>query len=154
MSASEFSMLVSSVSALLAPIIAIAVAFIAYQQWKTNHRREERESRSARLAIYRRTKALLRHVDYTGEIRKNLYDDFCEASAEADFLFPESLAEWLEELESSAAQWLDWHEAMSSVAADADQNSIARIHRDMEEIIDSLQNAHCVLKEKFAEHMK
>ncbi|PKM43998.1 MAG: hypothetical protein CVV05_14265 [Gammaproteobacteria bacterium HGW-Gammaproteobacteria-1] len=141
-------------SALLAPIIAIAVAFIAYQQWKTNHRREERESRSDRLAIYRRTKALLRHVDYTREIRKDLYDDFCEASAEADFLFPISLAEWLEELESSAAQWLDWHEDMSSVAADADQNSIARVSRDMEKIIDSLQDAHCVLKEKFAEHMK
>ena len=43
---------------------------------------------------------------------------------------------------------------MSSVAADADQNSIARVNRDMEKIMDSLQDAHCVLKEKFAEHMK
>jgi hypothetical protein len=153
MSTSEFSLLVSSVSALLAPIIAIAVALIAYQQWKTNHRREERESRSARLSIYRRTKALLRHVDYTREIRKDLYDDFCEASAEADFLFPASLAEWLDEIESSAAQWLYCYEDVSTAADDADQNSISRIHLDMEKIVDSLQSAHCVVKARFAEYI-
>jgi len=150
----EFSTFTASVSALLTPIIATAVAYIAYQQWRTNHRREERESRSSRLAVYRRVKALLRDVDNTREVRKDLYSDFCEASAEADFLFPEILREWLGEIESAGVQWLDYNEAISLAAPDADQASITRIERDMDRLIDSLQNAHCVLREKFEEHMK
>jgi len=141
-------------SALLTPTIGAAVAYIAYQQWRTNQRREERESRAARLAVYRRVKALLRDVDLTREVRRDLYKDFCEACAEADFLFPEPLRNWLGELESAATQWIDYNDAISTAAPDADLASIKRIEHDMDGLIDTLQNAHVVLREGFEEHMK
>ena len=154
MQSSELSTLTEFVSALLTPIIAAVVAYIAYQQWRTDHRREKRESRASQLAVYRRAKALLRHVDYTREVDKELYSDFCDASAEADFLFPKGVREWLGEIESAAAQWLDCNQSISSATPDADGASIIRLERDMERLIDTLQNAHCVLREKFEAHMK
>ncbi|EJK2426903.1 TPA: hypothetical protein NJ279_004545 [Vibrio parahaemolyticus] len=39
-------------SALLSPVIAVSVAYIAYQQWKLNVSKEKRDSKSERLQIY------------------------------------------------------------------------------------------------------
>lgn len=97
---------------------------------------------------------MLRHVDYTREVRSDLYDEFCEATAEADFLFPEILRDWLGEIESNIAQWCAYKANLEAVPERARDSSFRRVEADMEKLIDELQEAHCALRDKFAEHMK
>ncbi len=154
MQIADLSQVATSLSALLTLTIGAVVAYIAYQQWRTNYRKEERESRTARLAVYRRAKALLRHVDYTREVRSDLYDDFCEAAAEADFLFPQSLTNWLGDIESNAAQWRAHKEDLDSASEQTRASDLRKKEADMEKLVDELQEAHCALRDKFAEYMR
>ena len=56
MSACHLKDIVATLAAVLSPLIGIAVAYVAYQQWKTNQGRERRETRAAKIAVYRRVK--------------------------------------------------------------------------------------------------
>jgi hypothetical protein len=138
----------------VAPITAAVVAYIAYQQWRLNKHREERESRAARLSVYRRVRAMLMHVEFTGVVRDDDYIEFCEAVAEADFLFPESVRDWLAKVWAAANQWVDLNNMVSSAAPNADINSLNMSLREMDEFIEQLRAAHKSLRQQFAEHMK
>jgi hypothetical protein len=41
--------------------------------------------------VYRRVKLFIRHVLYSPTLDPTLYGDFCDACAEADFLFNDEL---------------------------------------------------------------
>lgn len=149
----SISQIATTLQALATPTIGAIVAYIAYQQWKTNQRREDRESRTARLSVYRRVKAMLRHIDETREVRSDLYDQFCEASAEADFLFPEAVRNWLLNVEGRASQWLTYKQDLDSTIGRPRDAHIERLESDMEKVIDELQDSHCQLLDIFSRHM-
>lgn len=143
--------------ALLSPVIAITVAYIAYQQWKINSKKENREIRSSKINIYLRVKKLLRNVDETKTINLELYSDFQEALAEADFLLDDELIDWLEEVDAAATDWLDINEMTENSRKDLKANQSIKDYeswkkRNMEYIekaIDLLERAHCEVIERF-----
>ena len=138
---------------LLSPILAATVVYIAFQQWKTNDSREKRESRSAKISIYKSVKSHLHHIDATREIRIELYENFRQAHAEADFVFPKELTEYLDDIDIYSSQWISDKECLDSAAQDADMKSIIKLEADMEKYIDSLQDAHCVLYDNFSKYI-
>lgn len=145
----EIEPLIKVMNGLVSPFLAITVAYIAYQQWRTNQRKEEREVRSIKVSIYKRVKALLNHADSTREVRSDLYEEFKQASAEADFIFPVNVREFLDEIDLRAGEWLHNKECLDNAAPNADQNSLAKIESDNEEYIDYIQQAHCELYDLF-----
>jgi hypothetical protein len=153
----EYKVVIDFFGALLGPIIAITVAYIAYQQWRTNKRREQREEAQAKLSVYRKAKKFLRYVDNTCKIDPNLFEKFAEAVAEADFLFPNDVRDWLADVESEASCWLNGCRDIELFRAqnpkEGEPDWIAREKKYMEEHIDKLQDAHVQLFSKFRKHI-
>ncbi|GMT47733.1 MAG: hypothetical protein IEMM0007_1299 [bacterium] len=149
----EYKPLIYLLNGLVGPVLAATVAYIAYQQWKTNDRKEKRETRGIKISIYKRIKSHLHYIDTTREVRKDLYEEFKQAYAEADFVFHKKLDEFLSEIDINSFQWLSNKEDLDCAAPDADQQSIEKLHCEMESYIDILQNSHCELYEKFSKHI-
>ena len=82
-------------SALLSPVIAISVGFIAYQQWKLNFDKEKRESNSNKLHIYIVVKRFLRSVDINRVVDDKLYEELQEALALTDAYSEGIVTDWL-----------------------------------------------------------
>jgi hypothetical protein len=141
--------LIDLLNGLVSPFLAITVAYIAYQQWKTNQSREKRERREVKISIYKRVKSHLNYIDYKREIDPRLFEEFKQASAEADFVFSETVKEFLSDVESDSSQWLDFKECLDTPAPDAEQQSIVRIELDNEKIMDNLQQKYCELFDLF-----
>jgi len=137
--------------ALLSPLVAIVVAYVAFQQWKTNLEREKRESRGAKLAVYRRVKLLLRDTLYTQTLNPNLYSDFCDACAEADFLFPEKLRGWLNHLQDVAAHCKVLQEDVGSPVAN--EKSISKLENEIDGLMNQLRSANDALRDMFAAYL-
>ena len=151
---------------LLTPLIGVIAVYIAYQQYRTNRLREQRESRKAKLDVYKKVKRFLHDVDYSGAIPKAAYEEYGDAIAEADFLFPDEITDWLAELYSTAAEWRNQEEGILMHVQESGLTKAefeAKITNDpswikelkyMESYIDELQTAHCDLKEKFSKFLE
>lgn len=153
----DYKPIIELFGALLSPVIAATVAYIAYQQWRTSQRKELRESHQAKLLVYLRVKKLLRSIDSAREVRLDHYHDFTEALAEADFLFPKKIQEWLSEVDISAHCWLDARERISlwkKEGNDPNADWIIKEEKQMDQEIDGLQDAHCELLKLFQPYMQ
>ena len=146
----DWNGLVRVSTALLSPLIAVLAVYIAWQQWQTNRNREFRESRQSKLDVYRRIKLLLRHALYSPTLDRGLYADFCDASAEADFLFGAELRGWISELQDIAAQCMVVQEPLESLARDVDMRSINKWQSELDELTEKLRSANALLRAKFA----
>jgi hypothetical protein len=140
-------------TATLPLVVAILTVYIAWQQWKTNRSRELRESRQSKLAVYRRVKPLIRHVLYTSTLDPKLYADFCDACAEADFLFKDEPREWLGGLQDIAARCMSIQEPLENAARDSDLNSINKMQRELDELTEKLRSVAPLLRDKFTDHL-
>lgn len=151
---------------LLTPLIGGIALYIAYQQHKTNKSKEYRESRQAKLDVYKKVKRFLHDVDTTGFTPTADIDEFTDAIAEADFLFPDELIDWLEDLHSEASSLFGYEEQIvrrmreqkltrESVLAEIDDSpSWQEEIKYLEEALDNLQRAHGDVKKKFSEYIK
>lgn len=151
---------------LLTPLIGVIAVYIAYQQYRTNRLREQRESRKAKLDVYKKVKRFLHDVDYSGAISKAAYDEYGDAIAEADFLFPEEITNWLADLYSAAAEWRSQEDGVlmhmkeydltraEFEAKVANQSSWIKEQEYMQSYIDELQTAHCNLKQRFSKYLE
>ncbi len=151
---------------LLTPLIGVIAVYVAHQQYRTNRLREQRESRKAKLDAYKKIKRFLHDVDHSGSIHKSVYDEFGDAIAEADFLFPDEITDWLGELYSTATEWRDQEEGIRMHIQElgltrtvfeeglANDPSWVKEQQYMESYINELQSAHCNLKERFSRYLE
>jgi len=146
--------LLDLLNGLVSPVLATTLAYIAYQQWKTNSRKERRESTKIDISIYGRIKSHLKYIDATREIRSDLYEGFEQACAEADFIFPKEVTKYLNRIDILSSQWLRNNECLDCAAPDADRASINKMEVDMEKYMNELQKLHCGLLELFERHIK
>jgi len=154
--------IVNLLGSLLSPLIAITVAYIAYQQWKVNRSKSNREIREAEITIYLNFSTFLRNVDDTGKVDSELHKELQATIARADFLFNHEMREWLREIEIEALCWLDGKKMIESADSQKldEENSKAREEWKMKELeymersIDKLQSYHCELLDKFKHHMQ
>ena len=145
--------LIDLLNGLFTPILAIVVAYIAYQQWKTNDRKEKREFREVKISIYKRVKS---HLDYTWttrEIKIDLYEDFKFAYAEANFIFPKELNDFLSQINTMSLCWVRDKEDLDCAHPNANQKSIDKKIEDMDLYMDKLQKAHDDLYDQFSTYI-
>ena len=157
---------VESLLAAATSLTALIAVYIAYQQYRTNRERENREARTARLLVYKNVKRFLAEVDGTRQISQDGYEKLNDAIAEADFLFPQDVNDWLSEIECNAAEWFNQKEGIDrhiekqgwskSEAQDfiANNPDFFKSATDlMDQCINDLQDAHCGLKGRFEPYL-
>ena len=149
----ELKIITGIFSSLASPIVAIVVAYIAYQQWKVNSNKELRESNQHKLHVYFAVKRFLHSFDNTLQVDRKLYAEMQEALAIGDFIFDEQLNEWLSDIDAEAGCFLNIQEIiefgqkeLSDVEA---QQLIERENPHLARSQDKLQNYHCELLSKF-----
>ena len=141
--------IIDLLTALMSPIVAITVTYIAYQQWKINASKETREIRTEKLHIYLSVKRFLSHIDETRIIDPILYKEFQEASALADFIFDADVIDWLFDVDSNASSWLDGENMRIQHQEKAPLEFLQKEEMRQDKIIDKLQTAHCQLLDVF-----
>jgi hypothetical protein len=116
--------LVPVLSALLTPIIAIATAYIAYQQWRTNRNKLKLDLFDRRFAVYDAARNLVRDVLTQTHPSDEQLVTFRAKTSEASFLLNRDIARYLtdEMWEKAAALNRLWF-AMSKLAGSARQEN-------------------------------
>ena len=141
-------------NSLLSPIIAIIVTYIAYQQWKTNKEKANRDKNAAIIDIYLVVKEFLSFIDENRKVDLQLYISFKRVIAEADFLCEKKLVDWLENIDSEASDWLDCDRIVQDAIEHKSPDTVKKDLDYMEKNIDNLQEAHCHLLEMFKEQIE
>jgi ADP-heptose:LPS heptosyltransferase len=97
------------ISGFLTPIIGVATAIIAYQQWKTNKRNEDtnvkrlkHELYDKRFAVYLAARTLLRNIMVQGEVTDAMLIEYWTGVNAARFLLDKNITTYLEEIEHTA----------------------------------------------------
>lgn len=154
----EFKVITGIFSSLTSPIVAIVVAYIAYQQWKVNSNKEMRESNQNKLHVYLAVKRFLQSFDNTQEVDKKLYLEMQEALALGDFIFDDTLNEWLSDVDIETGCWLDVKRIINMAENELSGLELSKvIEREephLEKSQEKLQDFHCELLGKFKEQLK
>lgn len=136
-------------SALLTPIIAATVAWIAWQQWKTARSKLRLDLFDRRMAIYRDAAAALALITRDGSARKNeAFQRMLAAWQESQFLFGREVVQHLDELVTLI---------MDAMAAEAELEDLTEGRRPVVarkyEAIKKLMAARATLLDLFKPYM-
>lgn len=89
---------VTILSALLTPVIAIIATYIAWQQWKSNELKLRLDRYERRLSIYQNVITMLSLITRDADAKVEDLMTFRANTAEADFLFGPEISEYIEEI--------------------------------------------------------
>ena len=104
--------IVEGLSAGLTPVIAVAMLYIAYQQWRTNKSRLTHELYDRRLTVLKAVKAFYGEIGDAGTAKYGMVMKFYAATVEAEFLFGNEIREHIEELYKKGMDLALLHEKM------------------------------------------
>ena len=85
-------------SAIAVGIIGLVTVTIAYRQWRTAHSKFRLDLFNERKAVYRACRELLGHITRTGTASNDQLVTFNDAVRDADFLFDDKIAKYVENL--------------------------------------------------------
>jgi hypothetical protein len=89
---------------LLTPVIALITVYIAWQQWKLNKQKYGLDTYERKLRIYQRVVEMLRLIMTNAKPEIQDILKFGVDTTEADFLFPDEISEYINEIYSHAAK--------------------------------------------------
>lgn len=104
--------LVDVLSALLTPVIALLAVYIAWQQYKIQHRSYNGQMYERRREVFKAFMAYLSQVMRDGKTSYERLGQFYAEASEADFLFGEAAINKREELYSRGIDMVAGHERM------------------------------------------
>jgi hypothetical protein len=112
----------TTIAALLTPLIAIATAIIAYQQWKTNRRIQEtnekrlkHERYDKRFAVYDSVRTFLRNIMiHEKDVSDTMVIDYWSGINPSRFLLNEEIATYLEQIEHVITKFRETDEVPGS----------------------------------------
>jgi hypothetical protein len=90
--------LVSTLSALLTPLIAVVATYIAFQQWQATRLKIRLDRYDRRLKIYEQVRTILSKVMQKADISYEDLLSFYRECSEADFLFGPEISQYIEEI--------------------------------------------------------
>lgn len=91
-------------SALLTPLIAVLAAYIAWQQWRTNHLRLRHELFDRRYALYERIAAFMAEIIARGKVPTNAETQFLRDTKVTIFLFDKETQQFTEQIYHKAVK--------------------------------------------------
>ena len=99
-------------SAALTPLIAITVAYIAWQQYRINRTRLQHELYERRLAVFEVVRAFISGIIRSAKVDSDSLLKFHADTAEADFLFGIDVRNHIEKLYNKGVQLLEIHDKL------------------------------------------
>jgi hypothetical protein len=115
----EAQRVVEVFSALLAPVTAIVVVYIAYQQYRLSKLNTRRELYDRRLKVFRSTMQFISSVVMAAAVDVQRQQRFLYETAEADFLFGPEVRKYIHEVYRKGNEFrLAEHKMSGSRAAD------------------------------------
>ena len=97
---------INVLSALLTPAIAVAVAYVACHQWRTNRNRLKFELYDKRYDAYQAVRDLLEHIMVEATIKdERLVESFVRACRESEFLFDDAVGNYLQDTKDKMVKW-------------------------------------------------
>lgn len=91
-------------SALLTPVIAVVAVYIAWQQYQVNKMRFKREQYEPRLKIARAFEVFISEILYQRDVKNNRCIKFLEETAEANYIFDDSIFNYRIDIYNKAIQ--------------------------------------------------
>jgi hypothetical protein len=146
--------LVSVFQGLLTPVVAVSVAYIAYQQWKTNERRLVLDRYERRLRVFRRVVEFLNLSlrDFKPEPME--VARFRSDAAEADFLFGPEIPAYIAEVSKQALEsWALHREYRDYTQVPPEGYNHLKVVDGMHERSVWLTEQHDVAREKFRKYL-
>ncbi|AYF20042.1 TPA: hypothetical protein NJ279_004546 [Vibrio parahaemolyticus] len=93
------------------------------------------------------------NTDNTRKVDPQLYENFQEALALADFYFDEGIIDWLTNVDSNASSWFNYEEISLAYKNKAEAKEAEKYMLYMEESIDRFQDQHCQLLSVFKDRL-
>lgn len=132
-------------------VIAAIVAYIAWQQHKTNRDKLRLDLYNKRYEVFSSLKILLAHILQQGSIKLEQVNEFTRATREAVFLFDEDIETYLETVRIKALDLWEAKETMEPLPVGGERSAKAR---EITELCGWLCNQNKVAIDKFGKYLK
>ncbi len=129
LNAEFWSKIAEFLSAILTPIIAVIVTYIAIRQWKTDHDRLRLDLYDKRFKVYQSIMDILSIISQNGDISLEEISQFTIKTNESKFLFENEIPDFIENIIENSIK-LHFLEAKIKQNANTD---IAKIKEKVEE---------------------
>ena len=127
------------ISALGPSIIAVFVAYIAFQQWRTNRATLREKLFDRRFEVFQATQAFLSEVFRETRYSDDAYWWLVTAKQSATFLFDESISEYLEEIRSHATKMQMCQKQYAGIEPGKNRSELVeKEHAELEWLTDQL----------------
>jgi len=136
---------------LLAPVIAGVVAYIAYQQHKTNRDKLRLDLYNKRYEVFRSLMILLARILQQGNIQYEQVKEFSRATKEVVFLFDEGIETYLETIRKTALDLWTAEETMKPLPVGKERSAKAA---EVSELLNWFIKQHKVAVDKFGKYLK
>ena len=138
-------------SALLTPVIGIAVAYIAWQQWRTARNKLKLDLFDRRLPIYERTRAFLARRMALRQLDHNEITEFAIETRVSRWLFNPAMAQYLEgEIVKKAMDLATLHSELEGLTGEAHKENLSR-QRELKNWLDV--QLYKVIDTKFGKYL-
>jgi len=136
-------------NALLTPVIAGVVAYIAYQQYKTNRDRLRLDLYDRRLKVFEGLMALLWVIFRKGTCNDQERDQFQRATVEGSFLFDKDIANYLDTIHKKILELGTTHAVLNLPGGEKRDQAVEKERKLFDWFTDQFE----VSKEKFARYL-
>ena len=143
-----------SISGLLAPVIALVTVSILVMQYRLSKQRWRLDLFDKRYEVYQQTKKYIRHINASAGINSEDLEKFKTKSRDSDFLFSESIREYLELLYDQGLRLQSNKKRMAEMTEEQDADAWARECDISKELLDWFSEQPEIAKEKFAKYLK
>lgn len=137
--------------ALLAPVIAGVVAYIAYQQHKTNRDKLRLDLYNKRYEVFRGLMIFITRILQQAKIELEQVGEFSRATKEAVFLFDEGIETYLETIRKKANDLWATEETMKDLPKGDERSAKAA---EASELLRWFVKQSCVAVDKFGKYLK
>lgn len=135
--------LIEIFKALLTPVIAIVVAYIAWQQSKTNQQRLKLEQYDRRLRVYEEVRKILSIIVRDTKVSLDDLLKFRTSVSEADFLFGPEIPEYLNQIHKRGLNLWRWNQEYRDYTQEKPEGY------DHKKVVDEIQKEQRWFTEQF-----
>ena len=118
--------MITVLSGLLTPLIAVLAAYIAWQQWRTNQLRLKHELFDRRYALYEKIASFMAEILKQGRVPENAETRFLRETKTAIFLFDKEIEELTQEIHRKAVDLQELEAALENLQGEERSRNVEK----------------------------